>query len=148
MEQKYYWIISITVILGIVFIIGYIQQIPTSCEKLAKNFDDKIDSINASECDEWITEGKKPIWVGGKLIEVSKRYNAAYDRNEFILTFQGLQNQGKIHIGTKNESIPYETGKFYKFDLGNKCKLIYSMASSGMFSDPKLDALEHLPECD
>ncbi len=73
MEQKYYWITSITVILGIVFIIGYIQQIPTSCEKLAKNFDDKIDSINASECDEWITEGKKPIWVGGKLIEVSKK---------------------------------------------------------------------------
>jgi len=64
------------------------------------------------------------------------------------LTFYGSEKQGMMYIGTEKEIIPYETGRFYKFDLGNKCKLMTSMASSGMFSDPHLDALEHLEKCD
>ena len=159
MEQKYYLIIGIIAIFGILVISGCVQQTKTSdttvipdtqvdtCEELTNNFGVKIDSIGAAECDKWATEGNKPIWVGGKLIDISKTDSAAYERNEFTLTFQSSQKQGKIYIGTKSESIPYEIGKFYKFDLGNKCKLIYSMASSGMFSDPNLDALEHLQEC-
>ncbi len=160
MEQKYYWIIGIIAVLGLFFISGCVQQTKTSnvtlthntqidnCRELSKNFDARIDTISVAECDKWVTEGNKPIWVGGKLINVSKTYITSYKRNEFTLIFQGSQKQGKIYIGTKNESIPYEISKFYKFDLGNKCKLIYSMTSSGMFLDPNLDTLEYLQECD
>ena len=154
-------VIGIIVVIIVILMGIFIQQTQTpdttsitdnqinTCEGLVNNFDVQIDSNRHTECDKWVMEKKpKPILVGGKLIEISKTDGEAYERNEFMLTFKGFQKQGKIYIGTKNESVPYEIGKFYKFDLGNECKLIYSMASSGMFSDPNLDALEHLPECD
>lgn len=120
----------------------------SSCKKLSRDFDTKIDTDNG-ECDKWDID-KKPIWVGGKLVSISQMSKASenpYGRNEFSLTFKGDQKQGNIYINTKNEIIPYEVNKFYKFDLGNKCKLRRSMASSGGFSDPTLDALEELKKC-
>ena len=111
-----------------------------TCEGLAKDFDAKIDSIDAAECDRWAEEGNPPIWVGGTLLDISK--TSTPDRNEFTLTFQGLARQDTIIIGTAEEDMPYQIGTFYKFDLGRECMLLYSMASSGMFSDPSLDALQ------
>ena len=147
MNHKHNYITVIVVILATVLISGCTQQTQPTCESLAKNFDAKIDSISITTCDKW-ADGSKPIWMGGTLISISKIYNSAYERNEFTLTFQGFENQGKIYISAKNNELPYEIGKFYKFDLGNKCKLFQSMASSGMFSDPNLNVLEHLAICD
>lgn len=118
-----------------------------TCEVLSQNFDAKINSIVAAECDKWLSEeNPPPIWVGGTLINITK--NAWEDGNDFTLTFQGATKQGTITIGTRNESVPYQTGQFYKFNLERKCDLIYSMHSSGMFPDPDLNALEHIEECD
>ncbi|MFH1404429.1 MAG: hypothetical protein ABIH11_09195 [Candidatus Altiarchaeota archaeon] len=117
------------------------------CLELSKSFDANIDSVGAAECDEWASNGSKPIWVGGRLTSITKTYSEAYDRNEYSLTFKGLDKEGRIHIGSRQASIPYKTGVFYRFDLGNKCRLIYSMASSGMFSDPELNALKKIDEC-
>ena len=144
MKHKYDLIVA-AVLIAVIVTSGCLQQNP--CEELAKNFDAKKDSIGPEACNAW-SESREPIWVGGKLINVSKMYQPGYERNEFTLTFQGFETQGNIYIGTTNEGIPYEIGKFYKFDLGNKCKLLYSAASSGAFSDPDLDALEHLEQCD
>ena len=118
-----------------------------SCNKLSKNFDLIIDSSNFVECDGWNVNNQNPIWVGGKLINISKIYVDSYKRNEFTLAFQGYKKQGNLYIGTKNEIIPYEIGKFYKFDLGNRCKIVRSMASSRMFSDPDLKELKELKQC-
>ncbi len=109
------------------------------CDELSKNFDDKIENI-MTECLEW---DEKHIWVGGTLTDISKNYNSAYKRYEYTLTFKGYEKKGKIIIGT-SKAIPYKINQFYKFDLGNVCKLIYSSASSGMFYDPNLDALQFI----
>jgi len=162
MKYKYYWMIGLVAILSLVGLLinAHTQTIGNStipksfndqrniCEDLTLNFDAKIDSLDYDGCNRWSREGKKPIWVGARLINITRIYNEAYERYEFKLTFKGYKKQGDIYIGTKNESIPYEVGKFYKFDLSRECWLIYSMASSGMFSDPELNALEHLKECD
>lgn len=113
-----------------------------SCDELVKNFDAKIDSISPTLCNE--LKENQEIWVGGKLIDISKIYNSAYERNEFTLIFQGFEKQGKIIISSKEENIPYKIGQFYKFDLVRKCTLMYSASSSGIFSDQNLDALQSI----
>jgi len=166
MTQKHNLIIGLIAILSILFIGGctYRSEISNTplisdaqvisdtlvadCEELNNNLNVKMDLIGVSKCMEWASEGKS-IWVGGKLINISRVNNPAYDRNEFGLTFQGPQKREGISIGVKvGQSLPYEVGKFYRFNLRNTCALLQSMASSGMFYDPNLNNLEHLSECD
>lgn len=157
MGNKYYLVVGIFALFSVLVVGGYffsnkkiniidLENI-NSCNKLSKNFDLMIDSTNLVECDGYNASNQNPIWVGGKLINISKIYVDSYKKNEFTLTFQGFKKQGNIYIGTKGEIIPYEVGKFYKFDLTNKCKLNRSMASSGMFSDPNLSELGGLKQC-
>ncbi|MFC2162045.1 hypothetical protein ACFLRF_00055 [Candidatus Altiarchaeota archaeon] len=159
MEMDYLhdsWLIAV---LTVVLICGCIQQAetlqtgqtpddpPTTqapiaeqdvCEELKLSFDEKIDSMSGTECNEWMENGKKPVWVGGRLI----------GRNGNRLTFQGTAKQGTINLYSQGGPIPYETGRFYRFDLGRYCTLFYSMQLSGRYSDPDLNALTHLNECD
>lgn len=148
MEKRSIALIVSLLVIGVIFTSGCTSAKTNTCDDLAKNFDAKINSIGVAVCDVYnklpAEGGQKPIWVGGTLIDISKTYNSAADRNEFHLTFQGATKQGTISIGTKSDSIPYSINQFYKFDLGHICELIYSMQSSGMFSDPDLNALEPL----
>jgi hypothetical protein len=158
MKQTLYRIICIIAILALIIISGCAQQTKTSagpattkpgiCEALTDDFDAYIGQVDTTVCDRWETEGKEPNLVGGKIVNISKVYNEAYTRNEFTLTIKGSSKLGQIYIGTQGSSIPYEVGRFYRFDLTNLCPLMRSAASSGMFYDPSLDALEHMHECD
>lgn len=131
---------TLILILALILLNGCVQE--NISQKLATNFDE---NINKLDCDKW-NNGENPLYMGGRLISIEKVRNTGYERNEFILTFQGKEKQESIVIGTKEENIPYTTGKFYKFDLGRKCRLMLSMASSGLFYDPELNALEEIKE--
>jgi len=108
-----------------------------SCSDLTKNFDANINTFpTMGECE------KSSLWVGGMLVNISTKYAKSYDRYEHELMFKGGNVTEPIHIGSKNKSISYTVGKFYKFDLQKKCRLILSMASSGMYYDPNQTALQ------
>ena len=147
-------VFAIIFALGLAFIAGCTQvQTPPStnnisgqtklseCDELAQNFDAKIElDMFQTYCKEGDI---KPVQVGGTLISIQNgSYSASYDRYEYTLTFQGATKQGSIIIGSKNSSLPYQINQFYKFDLTRKCELMYSAASSGMFADPDLNALD------
>jgi hypothetical protein len=128
----------------IVFVCGCVSQ-KMGCKELSSNFDAKINSINPEECDKW-DFGKNPIWVGGTLKNMSTTYDSWHNHGVHSLTFVGIKKEGIMRINTNISEIPYQIGKYYKFDLGKECVLFYSMASSGSFYDPNLTALEHM-EC-
>lgn len=144
--------ITILLIIGILLITGCVVEQTKqeknakilTCEDLAKNLDNFPKESNF--CVKRLEANiHSPIWVGGTLKQVSEgTYNRAYERYEFELIFQGFEKQRTIHISTKQNFIPYKAGQFYKFDLENECRLMLSMASSGMFADPELNELEPL----
>jgi hypothetical protein len=111
-----------------------------SCEDLAKNLDEKIiDSNNPPG--NFRIQGFEGV-VGGTLISISND-TFIRDHNGYVLTFRGIEKEGKLSLGTvSEESFPYEIGKFYKFDLANKNQ--YSAALSGAFIDNNLDKLEEI----
>jgi hypothetical protein len=146
----------IWVLIGILFMMGCSKQmlettttttlapVTNTCEQLAINFDKNIAVADVGACNQWQAEGSKPIMVGGTLINISKIYSESYQRNEFTLTFKGSEKTGNIYIGTKLDTVPYHVGNFYEFDIMQKCRLIMSAASSGMYYDPNLSSLQEL----
>jgi len=114
-------------LLLIILCAGCVQQ---SCEKLKTSFDSNINSFGVAECEE--VQG--PVWVGGTLLSTSTIYSTAYERYEHTLTLQGLEEQGIIIILSSQETLPYQIGNFYKFDLKGKCALIQSSSSSEAFT--------------
>lgn len=148
MGQGYCFVLGI-IILGMVLISGCVQQQTLNCKELAKNLDNYIKGdeqifVEFPECDDWLYSGKPPIIVGGTLIDISdRRFNIGYEHYEYSLTFQGYNKQGKLNLVTyTSKSLPYQIGQFYKFDLGDYCQTILSMALSGSFVDRDLNKLE------
>ena len=162
MEQKYYWILGIIAILGILVISGCVQQTKTpdtntvpntqtnTCEELAKNLDEKIIDTNNPPGRFIISDFEGT--VGGTLTKISEpSYYVPSDEEQgkltYTMTFQGINKMGDLFLRTSSDTaLPYKVGAFYKFDLKNKNQ--YSMQLSGAFMDPELNSLEHLPECD
>jgi hypothetical protein len=141
MEQKYYWIVRIIAVFGILIISGCVKQTETpdsqltSCDELAKKLDSTIIDTN-NPPGRYIISEFEGI-VGGTLMDI--KYNGL-DRgyNSYLLTFQGISSEGELYLITlSNETLPYKTGQFYKFDLADINK--YSAALSGSFIDNNLD---------
>jgi len=90
--------------------------------------------------------------MGGTLIDISDSwYYVSSDRENgkttYTLTFQGINKTGEIFLRTlSNNTLNYQLGNFYKFDLANKNQ--YSMQLSGAFIDLEMNALERLEECE
>lgn len=145
MKKRYFIIL---VIIAIVLIFVVLSTKVNTCEELSMALDSEK-QIDPARCDQYFAENQKPILVGGKLIDTSKLSTPWYgeNRSEFTLTFKGFKKERRLRIATGEEAVPYEIGKFYRFDLGRECPLIHSMASSGNFLDSDLNALEHLEEC-
>jgi hypothetical protein len=110
----------------------------SECDTLAKNFDsNNVNQFSVPECQ----RSNASVWVGGTLVNIARVQSDFPKRYEYRLLFKGDRKYGTITIGNANDTIPYQAGKFYKFDLRNKCVLILSAESSGMFYDPNLNAL-------
>jgi hypothetical protein len=108
------------------------------CNALAAAFDNTLQTNWASVC---------PVnaWVGARLLAKSVSYDSWYHRYVTSLTMAGLEKQTELQItsgATTVSQVPYEVGRFYKYDVGGMCRLIFSSASSGMFYDPGLQALK------
>jgi len=147
-------VFSFVLLLLIVLLAGcsnFIQNGQTglgdNCLELQKSFDIKISAMDATECDLWIQSGEEPIVIGGKLLSIDRVYNEYNDRNEFSLLFAGYKIEDKLTLASKNESLPYIVGEFYKFDISSKCDTIYSMSSSGLIWDSKGDFLSEVKDC-
>ena len=138
MKQKYYLIIGILAVLGIILLVGYTAKYHTNaCERLAKKLDKTIIDTNNPpgrfSIDEY--EGI----VGGTLTNI-KNNGPDHGYNSYILTFRGVHSEGDLYLITSSKlELPYKTGQFYKFDLANINQ--YSAALSGSFIDNKLDKL-------
>lgn len=138
----------------LVFSIGCTQNIKlnvsgSDCAQLKENLDITayfgLGDFNCAEKDAF------PIWVGGILRNITKSSATGYNRDEYRMTFEGVKKSRTIAVSifySNSKELPYEIGKFYSFDLRKHCTLMTSSASSGMFYDPDLNALEHLEECD
>ena len=147
MQHKY---IGIIAVLGII-ISGCAQiEAPDTriCEELAIKLDERIVDTN-NPPGRFIIDGYEGV-VGGTLIEISEpSYYALYDENQGIvtyhMTFKGINKKGSLPLRTSSDTLRYEIGEFYKFDLENINQ--YSMQLSGAFLDPNQDALERM-DCD
>lgn len=161
MKYKYNYILGL-VILSMFFIVGCTQStdLPSAkkttttqtdiCEELAQKLDEKIIDTN-NPPGRFIINGFDGV-VGGKLVKISEPfyYVPSDEENKKVtynMTLKGINKEGDLFLRTSSGStLPYEVGKFYKFDLKNRNQ--YSSQLSGVFMDPNLDALEHLPQCD
>jgi hypothetical protein len=114
---------------------AFLAQKPAEdCKALATAFDANIDSI-AARCDAYFaSDGRLSLPVGGTLLNVTTAYSESYGRYEHYMTFKGLAKTGTFGIATQNATPPYATGRFYKFDFYKNCDLLYSAASSGLYT--------------
>ena len=148
-------ITAIIILLLIIILISgcanYFEQ--NECDKLTKEFDKQAKIVNGNigleECttydpDTGIVDTVKGITVGATLLDIKSRYINAYYHT---LTLKGDKKQGTISIKSSQPTIPYQIGKFYKFDLGRVCSNYFSAGSGGRFLDPSLNALQAI-ECD
>ena len=133
-----FWIFFILIIL---LASGCIRKM-SECDVLAKNFDEKINHVDAQLC--WGSPEEE--WIGGTLVNVSKNHHPL-GFYTYKLYFIGKEKGEYISIQTNKKDFPYEVGKFYKFDINKKCDLLFSAAMSGQFPDPYLNELEPL-DCD
>ena len=113
------------------------------CQKLGRNLDNYITysqnldenriNVDAAECQNWLGT-RQSIMVGGTLIDKEDcQYVDTYKHYECDLTFEGYDKQGKLLLTSSTDSLPYQIGQFYRFDLGGYCERIFSMAFSGSF---------------
>ena len=87
--------------------------------------------------------------VGGELIDISEEAYSSMSSiamggpNVKYLKFKGYKKEGLIHLNFRypNATLPYEVGKFYKFDTSD---IRLSGAHSGEFIDPELNKLEEI----
>lgn len=117
------------------------------CNQLSTNLDSHR-SFSPRVCSDWETNDYEPIEVGGLLINIDKSYEEDNERYAFVLTFQGILSHRDIRITSKNDTLPYEIEKYYRFDLGNECFLMDSTTSSGNFADPELTSLKRMELCE
>lgn len=86
-----------------------------------------------------LTKKDFPVFYSGEGV------NKVWDLKVHKLTFQGNKKSGELFLYTvEDANLPYEIGKFYKFDLSNIDKF---SQRSGSFVDMELNKLEQL-ECD
>ncbi len=131
---------SILLMIIILFIIGCTKK-ETSCNQLEQNLDNNI--YNANDAEDFRIGWDHELIVGGILInstnqnseEGSKRYN-------YELEIKGKKKQGTLFLSTtKNNTIPYKIGNFYKFNLKQLKDHEKSPVTSGVFLDDELDQL-------
>lgn len=141
MKQKYYLIIGIITLALIITLILTKQQTPKeyTCEELQINFDNS-NVPSPDGCDEWEKKGRKSIWVGGVLTNIST--HISFDYYSHALTFKGKEEQREVYIATGNETIPYKINQFYKFDIAESCYTLRSAVYSGAILDRNLTALK------
>ena len=128
----------------------------TVCEVLEKNLEEFATTKRGNPiefCREMnyirdsTSQKTKQFWVGGKLLNITRQFNEAYDSYEFKLKFRGLRKEVEIYTFSFNPNIPYEIGKFYKFDAAKWCETLFSTAHSGFFRDHNFTLLEEFDEC-
>ena len=112
------------------------NSVNQSCEFLSEALDD-ASRLSLRRCVDW-EDNRKSLWIGGILTDIS--HKEIHDYRDYTLKFSGAEKNLSINIRSK-EDIPYETGKFYVFDLNRECRVSYSSTFSGMFYDPNLDQL-------
>ncbi len=113
-----------------------------NCEELTKRLD--------SSTNHGLIQGFEGI-IGGTIIKISEPYyyipqDEEQGKTTYTLTFNGINEQGKLYLRIYGNDLKYKLGQFYKFDLANKNK--HSMQLSGAFIDIEMNALTRLEECE
>ena len=131
-------IIWIVVVLIVVVVIGiYFQTLSISeCERLSKSFDKEAAD------DSLFPESRGDSFVGGTLIRVEPQglgYSPAEDLEAYFLYFKGINKEARLILTTtEGNSLPYEVGNFYRFNLDDTRR---SGAHGGEFIDRELHKL-------
>ena len=88
---------------------------------------------------------KELMMIGGTLINISE-YPPDYNLDgmrTYELKFIGMNKEGSLYLKTSaGNVVSYQVGNFYKFNVRKYCGSIYSMESSGSYSDPNLVELQ------
>lgn len=107
----------------------------TECDLLKEAYDEKINYFDAVECNKVELFEIENVYVGGTLLNTSWEYDKVLKRYEHRMKFVGDEIEGWIFILSEREQIPYEVGKFYKFDLIRKCDFLKSSTDIGFYND-------------
>ncbi|PIN90613.1 hypothetical protein COU57_03080 [Candidatus Pacearchaeota archaeon CG10_big_fil_rev_8_21_14_0_10_32_14] len=144
MKKRYILLVVVIILVGLYFFYLYFNSNNiNNCKKLAERLDNEaVSKISLGKrCDDW-EDKQLPLYVGGYLENMTRTKD--YDYYTYTLVFKGIKNRLIILIETKEDSIPYNTGKFYKFNLNGQCRLSYLSTFSGKFYDPYLNKLKPL----
>ncbi|MFH1424157.1 MAG: hypothetical protein ABIG20_00580 [archaeon] len=114
------------------------------CQKLSEELDNYVGIGSNNPIDNFCDKDYE-LWIGGVLLDYSCSYVPAYTRYECDMTFQGYKERLNLHISNDEATLPFETGKFYKFDITKTCETRMSAASSGNFPAVKENLI--LIEC-
>jgi len=116
----------------------------SECILLMEAFDEKINYFDAVDCNKVELFEIDNVFVGGVLLNVTTIYDKVLKRYEHGLNFFGGEKEGWIFILSERETIPYEIGKFYKFDLIRKCDFLDSSTDIGFYNDAGFKELKEM----